>query len=57
MNMRCSRLALEQRQLGGAHAIQEQDIEGEEDKLIGATLVHCRLKPAEDRRPFRIESA
>jgi hypothetical protein len=29
-------LAFDQRQLGHAHGIEEQEIEGEEDKLIGA---------------------
>jgi hypothetical protein len=40
-------LTLNQRQLGRAYAIQEQKIEGEEDKLIGAALIHggwSRLK-------------
>jgi hypothetical protein len=33
--------------LGGAHAIQEQDIEGEEDKLIGAAFIHRSLQTTE----------
>ena len=47
----CSRcfafLALGQRQLGRAHAIQEQEIESKEDKLIRVAFVHRRLEPAE----------
>jgi hypothetical protein len=49
--------AFDQRKLGCARAIQEQEIEGEEDKLVRATFVHCRLEPAEHRHPVRIEGA
>ena len=42
-------LALDQRQLGRALAIQEQKIEGEEDELIRAAFIHRRLEPAEHR--------
>ena len=50
-------LALDQRQLGRALAVQEQEIEGEEDELIGAAFIHRRLEPAEDRHAVGIERA
>ena len=50
-------LALDQRQLGRAHAIQEQEIEGEEDKLIRAAFIHRRLEAAEHRDAIAIERA
>ena len=50
-------LALDQRQLSHALAIQEQKIEGEEHELIGAALIHGRLQPAEDRYAVGIERA
>ena len=50
-------LALDQRQFGHAHAIQEQQIEGEENKLIRSAFVHGRLEPAEHGHPLRIEGA
>jgi hypothetical protein len=49
--------ALDQRQLGRARAIQEQEIEGEEDKLISAAFIRRRLEPAEHGHTVGIESA
>jgi hypothetical protein len=50
-------LALDERQLGSAQAIQKQEIEGEEDRLIRAAFIHCRLEAAEDRNAIAIERA
>ena len=50
-------LALDQRQLGRALAIQEQKIEGEEDELIRAAFVHRRLEAAEHRHAVAVERA
>jgi hypothetical protein len=50
-------LAFDQRQLGRAHAIQEQEIEGEEDKLVRSAFIHRDLKAAGDRHALGIESA
>ena len=50
-------MALEQRQLGFALAVQEQKIEGEEDELVCPAFIHRRLEPAEYRRAVSIESA
>ena len=36
-------------------AVQEQQIEGEEDELVSAALVHSRLQAAEDRHAIGIE--
>jgi hypothetical protein len=47
-------LALDQRELGRAYAVKEQEIEGKEDKLIGAPFIHRSLKTAEGGHPFRI---
>jgi hypothetical protein len=40
-----------------AHAIQEQEIECEEDALIRATFIHRRLEAAEDWHAIAIERA
>ena len=50
-------LALDQRQLGRALAIQEQKIEGEEHELICPAFIHRRLQPAEDRHAVGVERA
>jgi hypothetical protein len=38
-------------------AVQEQEIEGEEHKLIGSALVHGCLEPAEDGHPISAQRA
>jgi hypothetical protein len=43
--------------LGRALAVQEKQIEREEDKLIRAAFVHCRLEPAEHWYAVTIERA
>jgi hypothetical protein len=50
-------LALDERQLGRAHAIQEQEIECEEDKLIRVAFVHRSLEPAEHWHAIGIQRA
>ena len=40
-----------------ALAVQEQQIEGEEDELVSAALVHSRLQAAEHRHTIGIERA
>jgi hypothetical protein len=50
-------LALDQMQLGSAHAIQEQQIEGKEDELIRAAFIHGGLEPTEYRHAVAVESA
>src|SRR4030095_15183091 len=40
-------LALDRWQLGGAHAIQEQKIEGEEDEFTCPSFIHRSLQTAE----------
>ena len=40
-------LALDQRQLGCAHAIQEQKIEGEKDEFTCSAFIHRGLQTAE----------
>src|ERR671912_179354 len=50
-------LALDQRQFRRAFAVQEQQVEGEEDELISTAFVHSRLQAAEDRHAIGIERA
>src|SRR5215216_6023878 len=49
--------SLHERQLCRALPVQKQEIEGEEDEVVGATLIHCRLQPAEDRHAISIQRA
>ena len=50
-------LALDQRELPRAHTIQEQQIEGEENKLIRAAFIHGGLEATENRDAIAIERA
>ncbi len=50
-------LALDYRQLRGANAIKEQEIEGQEDELVGAPFIHRCLEPAEHRQAVAFDGA